>query len=123
MPKISNANRKARAFRVIQLIESLKSSRSGSGYQTTKITTQKDKVQAATGQSKDISPNFEGQKKPRLRLSQLKSVIQLRIAQAILDELEDQESLLFVNFYLLPKTPGLEKAQLSTQVYDTPKSS
>ena len=40
-----------------------------------------------------------------------------------MDELEDQESLPFVNPYPLPKTPGLEKAQPSTQVYGTPKSS
>lgn len=60
MPKISDANRKAKASRAIQLAEGLKSSGSASGHQTTKKTTRGGTVQAATGRSRDISPNLGG---------------------------------------------------------------
>lgn len=84
MRKISDANRKAKASRAVQLPEGLKSSGSRFGHQITKKTTQGGTVQAATDRSRDISPSLGGQKGPQLHLSRPKSVTQLRIAQAAL---------------------------------------
>ena len=106
MPKIPDVNREAKASKAIQLAEGLKSSGSGSSHQTTKKTTRGGTVQAATSRSRDVSPNLEGQKGPRLRLSQPQSVTQLRIAQAALDELEDQESLPLLILILCLKNWG-----------------
>lgn len=121
MPKISDADRRAKVSKAILLAEGLKSSKSRST--SPKKTTRGGTVQAATGRSRDVSPNLGRQKAPRLRLTQPKSVIQLRKGQAALDELEDQESLPFVDPYSVSKIPEVENAQPLTQINGTPESS
>lgn len=51
-----------------------------------------------------------------LCLTQPKSVTQLKIAKAVLNELEDQELLLFVNLYIMSKIPEVEKVQPLIQI-------
>ena len=75
MPKISDADRRAKASKAILLAEGLKSSKSRStSHQSTKKTTRGGTVRPATGRSRDVSPNLGGQKAPRLYLTQPKSV-------------------------------------------------
>lgn len=85
-----DVDKRAKTSKAILLVKNLKFSRSRfTCYQTSKKTTWSGIVQATTDQSRDVSPNLGGQKVPRLCLTQPKSVTQLRIAQAVLDKLED----------------------------------